>query len=106
MFGQLVTEEIAKYGYAAIFLLMVLESACVPIPSEVTMLFGGALVSAPFLAPEQQLNLVAVALVGAVANLIRDQDGRFVRFVAEDVLATGGRPLPPPEVRSAGEAPS
>ena len=44
-----VTEEIAAYGYLAIFLLMVLESACVPIPSEVTMLFGGALASAAFL---------------------------------------------------------
>ena len=86
LFGQLVTEGIAKYGYAAIFLLMVLESACVPIPSEVTMLFGGALVSAPFLAPEQQLNLVAVALVGAVANLA----GSWLAYWAGYV---GGRPL-------------
>jgi membrane protein DedA with SNARE-associated domain len=86
LFGQLVTEEIARYGYAAIFLLMVLESACVPIPSEVTMLFGGALVSAPFLAPEQQLNLVAVALVGAVANLV----GSWLAYWAGYV---GGRPL-------------
>lgn len=86
LFGQLVTEEIAKYGYAAIFLLMMLESACVPIPSEVTMLFGGALASAPFLAPEQQLDLVAVALVGAVANLI----GSWLAYLAGYV---GGRPL-------------
>ncbi len=86
LFGQLVTDGIAKYGYAAIFLLMVLESACVPIPSEVTMLFGGALASAPFLAPEQQLNLVAVALVGAVANLI----GSWLAYWAG---YAGGRPL-------------
>ena len=86
MFGQLVTEEIAKYGYAAIFLLMVLESACVPIPSEVTMLFGGALVSAPFLAPEHQLDLVAVALVGAGANLV----GSWLAYWAG---YAGGRPL-------------
>ncbi len=31
----------ADYGYAAIFVLMALESACIPIPSEVTMLVGG-----------------------------------------------------------------
>ena len=86
MFGQLVTEEIAKYGYAAIFLLMVLESACVPIPSEVTMLFAGALVSAPFLAPEHQLDLVAVALVGAGANLV----GSWLAYWAG---YAGGRPL-------------
>jgi len=86
MFGQLVTEEIAKYGYAAIFLLMVLESACAPIPSEVTMLFGGALVSAPFLAPEHQLDLVAVALVGAGANLV----GSWLAYWAG---YAGGRPL-------------
>jgi len=86
LFGQLVTEEIARYGYVAIFLLMVLESACVPIPSEVTMLFGGALVSAPFLAPEHQLDLVAVALVGAVANLV----GSWLAYWAG---YAGGRPL-------------
>ena len=86
LFGQLVTEEIAKYGYAAIFLLMVLESACVPIPSEVTMLFAGALVSAPFLAPEHQLDLVAVALVGAGANLV----GSWLAYWAG---YAGGRPL-------------
>ncbi|MGH2694218.1 MAG: DedA family protein [Actinomycetota bacterium] len=32
---------VADYGYAAIFVLMALESACIPIPSEVTMLVGG-----------------------------------------------------------------
>jgi membrane protein DedA with SNARE-associated domain len=86
LFGQLVTEQIATYGYVAIFLLMVLESACVPIPSEVTMLFAGALVSAPFLAPEQQLDLVAVALVGAVGNLV----GSWMAYWAG---YAGGRPL-------------
>jgi membrane protein DedA with SNARE-associated domain len=86
LFGELVTEQIATYGYVAIFLLMALESACVPIPSEVTMLFAGALVSAPFLAPEQQLDLVTVALVGAVANLV----GSCLAYWAG---YAGGRPL-------------
>jgi len=31
LFTEFVTEEIATYGYLAIFVLMVLESACVPI---------------------------------------------------------------------------
>ena len=33
---------IASYGYAAIFLLMVAESACIPVPSELIMTLGGA----------------------------------------------------------------
>ena len=43
LFTDFITNEIVQYGYLAIFVLMVLESACIPIPSEVTMLFGGAL---------------------------------------------------------------
>jgi membrane protein DedA with SNARE-associated domain len=81
-----VTEEIARYGYVAIFLLMVLESACIPIPSEVTMLFGGALVSASVLAPEQQLGFVAVVAAGTVGNLV----GSWLAYWAGYV---GGRPL-------------
>lgn len=34
-------EWVADYGYVAIFLLMVAESACIPMPSEVTMLVAG-----------------------------------------------------------------
>ena len=37
LFNGLVTEEISRYGYAAILVLMLFESACVPIPREVTM---------------------------------------------------------------------
>ena len=39
LFTDFVTNEIVQYGYLAIFVLMLLESAAVPIPSEVTMLF-------------------------------------------------------------------
>src|SRR5689334_4405652 len=34
-----VTHAVEQYGYAAIFLLMLLGSACIPIPSEVVLLF-------------------------------------------------------------------
>jgi membrane protein DedA with SNARE-associated domain len=86
LFNGFVTGEIARYGYLAIFLLMVLESACIPVPSEVTMLFGGALVTAPFLAPEQQLSLVLVVLAGTFGNLV----GSWLSYWAGYV---GGRPL-------------
>lgn len=39
---------ITQYGYAAVFLLMLAESACIPIPSEVIMLFGGALAAGAY----------------------------------------------------------
>ena len=41
--GEMMQHFIATYGYVAIFLLMLLESACVPVPSELVMTFGGAL---------------------------------------------------------------
>ncbi len=84
--NSFVTQEIARYGYLAIFLLMVLESACVPIPSEVTMLFGGALVSASFLAPERQLEFWLVVAVGTAGNLV----GSWLAYWAG---YAGGRPL-------------
>jgi membrane protein DedA with SNARE-associated domain len=86
IFNSFVTEEIVRYGYLAIFVLMVLESACVPIPSEVTMLFGGALVSASFLAPDQQLDLWLVALAGTGGNVV----GSWLAYWAG---YAGGRPL-------------
>lgn len=74
----------AEHGYIAVFVLMTLESACIPIPSEVTMLFAGYLVHPE--APGPELNLVAVALVGTVANLA----GSWLAYAAG---RTGGRAL-------------
>jgi membrane protein DedA with SNARE-associated domain len=83
---EFVTDEIARYGLLAIFVLMLLESACIPIPSEVTMLFGGALTTASFLAPEQQLDFWLVVLAGTVGNVV----GSWLAYWAG---YTGGRPL-------------
>lgn len=58
---------IVTYGYLAIFLLMLAESACIPVPSEVTMLFGGALASGAVAGT--RLNIVAVVLAGTVGNV-------------------------------------
>ena len=83
---ETITTLIGDYGYVAIFVLMVLESACIPIPSEVTMLFGGALASPGFAAPGHELDLVLVALVGTLGNLV----GSWLAYGAG---AAGGRPL-------------
>ncbi len=58
------TGIIGDIGLAGVFVLMVLESACVPIPSEATMLFAGFRVSAG------HWSLIEITLVGAVANLV------------------------------------
>ncbi|HEU5003613.1 MAG TPA: DedA family protein [Actinomycetota bacterium] len=67
-------------GYAAILLLMVLESACIPIPSEITMPVGGLLVS------QGDLNLILLIAVGVLGNLI----GSLASYA---VGRSGGRSL-------------
>ena len=55
---------ISTLGYPGIFLLMTLESALIPIPSEIIMPFSGFLVS------EGGFSLWAIALAGASGNLV------------------------------------
>lgn len=75
---DLITRSVGDWGYPAIFLLMAVESACIPVPSEITMPFGG------LLAASGRLDLWLVGLVGAVANLV----GSWAAYAAG---ATGGR---------------
>lgn len=51
-------------GYLGVFILMTLESALIPIPSEITMPFSGFLVSTG------NLSFILVVLAGAFGNLI------------------------------------
>jgi len=62
--GEFIIDYISKAGYPAVFLLMTLESALIPIPSEITMPFAGFLVSLG------KLNFWLVVLMGAVGNLV------------------------------------
>jgi membrane protein DedA with SNARE-associated domain len=57
------TNVIGDLGLAGIFGLMLLESACIPIPSEATMLFAGFNVS------EGHYSLLAVTAAGVLGNL-------------------------------------
>src|SRR5919108_100051 len=77
---HVITDYLGAYGYPAVFVLMVLESACIPIPSEVTMVFGGFLVS------RGDLDFVWVALTGTIANVIGSWLAYWVGYA-------GGRPL-------------
>jgi membrane protein DedA with SNARE-associated domain len=55
---------VGDLGLAGVFVLMLLESACIPVPSEATMLFAG------FNVDKGEYSLFAAVAVGVVANLI------------------------------------
>src|SRR3954470_9862217 len=61
---QAAVDVVDKLGLAGVFVLMTLESACIPIPSEATMLFAGFNVS------NGDYSLFAAVAVGSVANLV------------------------------------
>jgi membrane protein DedA with SNARE-associated domain len=61
---EFATNVVADLGLPGVFILMLLESACIPIPSEATMLFAGFNVS------RGEYSLIAVTLVGSFANLV------------------------------------
>ena len=58
---------IAQYGYLAVFLLMLAESACIPVPSEVIMLFGGALAAGAV--PGVHPSLAGIIVAGVLGNV-------------------------------------
>jgi membrane protein DedA with SNARE-associated domain len=58
------TDVVEQLGLPGIFVLMTLESACIPIPSEATMLFAG------FNVANGEYSLFAATMVGSLANLV------------------------------------
>lgn len=58
---------ITQYGYVAVFLLMLAESACIPVPSEVIMMFGGALAAGAF--PGAHPSLLGIVVAGVLGNV-------------------------------------
>lgn len=71
---------ISSGGYLGIALLMAIESACIPLPSEIIMPFAGYLVSTG------QFNLYLAATAGAIGCNIGS-------LVAYEVGKHGGRPF-------------
>src|SRR6266850_2618329 len=76
----LIVATISLLGYSGIVLLMAIESACIPLPSEIIMPFSGYLVSTG------QMNLWLVGLAGAIGCVL----GSLVAYWAG---SKGGRPL-------------
>ncbi|MDD5594547.1 MAG: DedA family protein [Candidatus Margulisbacteria bacterium] len=77
---QFVTGTISAVGYFGVFFLMILESACIPIPSEIIMPFSGFLVSAG------KLNIFGVTFFAALGNLV----GAVITYA---IGYWGGRPF-------------
>jgi membrane protein DedA with SNARE-associated domain len=71
---------ITVFGLPGIFALMLLESACIPIPAEATMMFAGFAVS------QGKLSLVAAVAVGVAGNVA----GAWLVY---ELGLRGGRPL-------------
>ncbi|MFL6344464.1 MAG: DedA family protein [Nitrososphaeraceae archaeon] len=61
---EFIMSFIAQLGYTGIFFLMILESALIPIPSEIIMPFSG------FLSSTGRLDPLLVTLSGSLGNLV------------------------------------
>jgi membrane protein DedA with SNARE-associated domain len=75
-------------GLGGVFVLMLLESACIPVPSEATMLFAGFNVS------DHHYSLFAAVAVGSVANLFGSWIAYAIGYYGRvDILEKHGRKL-------------
>lgn len=61
---EFATSFIDAVGLLGVFVLMLLESACIPVPSEAVMLFAGFSVS------EGQLTLAGIIVAGVAGNVV------------------------------------
>ena len=75
-----IVATISALGYGGVVLMMAIESACIPLPSEIIMPFSGYLVATG------RFDLYLVALAGAVGCLLGS-------YVAYFVGQYGGRPF-------------
>jgi membrane protein DedA with SNARE-associated domain len=77
---------VGDLGIAGVFVLMLLDGCCVPIPSEATLLFAGFGVS------QGRYGLLAVVVAGTLGNLVGSQLAYGLgRWGRSGVLARGGR---------------
>jgi membrane protein DedA with SNARE-associated domain len=75
-------------GLPGVFVLMFAESACIPIPSEATMLFAGFNVS------NGEYSLFAATAVGSIANLAGSWLAYWLGYIGRvDILEKHGKKL-------------
>lgn len=78
--GAWILSVISTMGYGGIVLLMAIESACIPLPSEIIMPFAG------FLVFKGEMTLWGVALAGAIGCVVGSIPAYYLGMY-------GGRPL-------------
>jgi len=76
---EFITGLISSWGYAGIFVTMTLESALIPIPSEVVIPFAG------FLAYMGEMNIWLIVLVSSLANVT----GSIIAYEVGQYLGRG-----------------
>jgi membrane protein DedA with SNARE-associated domain len=85
---EMAVDVVDAMGLAGVFVLMLAESACIPIPSEATMLFAGFNVS------NGEYSLLAATAVGSFANLVGSWLAYWIGYIGRiDVLEKHGGKL-------------
>ena len=85
---EVAVDVVGELGLWGIFVLMLLESACIPVPSEATMLFAG------FNVDRGEYSLFMATAVGSVANLVGSWLAYWVGYVGRvDILEKHGKKL-------------
>src|ERR671915_988238 len=85
---EVAVDVVDAMGLPGVFVLMLLESACIPIPSEATMLFAGFNVS------RGEYSLFAATAVGSLANLVGSWVAYWIGYIGRvDILEKHGRKL-------------
>ena len=85
---EFAVDTVDALGLPGIFVLMLLESACIPIPSEATMLFAGFNVS------NGEYSLAAATAAGVLGNLVGSWIAYWVGYAGRvDILEKHGRKL-------------
>ena len=85
---EVAVDVVDAMGLPGVFVLMLLESACIPVPSEATMLFAGFNVS------NGEYSLFMATLVGSAANLVGSWVAYWLGYVGRvDLLEKHGKKL-------------
>jgi membrane protein DedA with SNARE-associated domain len=85
---EFAVDVVDAMGLPGVFVLMVLESACIPVPSEATMLFAGFNVS------RGEYTLLAATLTGTAANLVGSWIAYWIGYAGRvDILEKHGKKL-------------
>ncbi|BDH79501.1 alkaline phosphatase [Methanothermobacter tenebrarum] len=78
--SNIVIGFIQETGYFGVLICMILESACIPLPSEIIMPFSG------YILWKGTMSIIGVTIIGALGNLIGSLMAYIIGFY-------GGRPL-------------